>query len=87
MCVRLKDGEIAWEEKNNASITSPILVDGKFLILDTRGSKLLAIRATPEEYELVGSTKVGAMQCPTPAISGGKLFVRAKDGIVCFDLR
>ena len=86
ICVRLRDGEVAWEEKTNAAITSPILADGKFLVVDNRGSKLLAIRATPERYELVASSKIGAMQCPTPAISKGRLFIRTEDAIICFDL-
>ena len=69
------------------SVTLPIeMTATKMLVLDTRGSKLLAIRATPERYELVSSAKIGAMQCPTPAISGGKLFVRLKDKIACYDL-
>ncbi len=87
LCVRLSDGEVAWEEKNNAEITSPILADGKLLVVDGRGSRLLALRATPDRYEVVASAKIGAMQCPTPALSNGRLFVRTKTHLACFDLR
>jgi len=48
---------------------------------------LRLIKADPAEYQLLGRAKVEAMWCPTPAPRDGRLIVRRKDKVVCFDLR
>ncbi|MFT5471012.1 MAG: hypothetical protein ACI8UO_006145, partial [Verrucomicrobiales bacterium] len=69
-----------------SDISSPILADGKFLVLESNGGFLAMVGANPAEHQLLGRTKVGALKCPTPAISGSKLVVRTKDRLICYDL-
>jgi outer membrane protein assembly factor BamB len=86
-CLELVTGKVMWQEEVESTITSPVLIDGKFLTLEGNGMFLRLAKASPQKYELLGRTKVEAMWCPTPAPSHGRLVVRRKDKMVCFDLR
>lgn len=85
-CVDLESGETKWEVERQSDISSPILADGKLLVLESNGGFLAMVGANPAEHQLLGRTKVAALKCPTPAISGSKLVVRAKDRLICYDL-
>jgi hypothetical protein len=50
-------------------------------------TELRLIKADPASYQLLGRAKIEAMWCPTPAPHDGRLIVRRKDKLVCFDLR
>jgi outer membrane protein assembly factor BamB len=86
-CVSLTDGMVKWKEDAESTITSPMLVDGKFLVVDQNGMFLRLIKADPTSYQLLGRAKIEAMWCPTPAPYDGRLIVRRKNQVVCFDLR
>jgi outer membrane protein assembly factor BamB len=86
-CVSLADGKVKWQEDVESTITSPLLVDGKILSIEQNGIFLRLIKADPASYQLLGRAKVEAMWCPTPAPYDGRLIVRRKDKVVCFDLR
>lgn len=86
-CVALSDGAVKWQEEVESTITSPMLVDGKILVIEQNGMFLRLIKADPSSYQLLGRAKIEAMWCPTPAPHDGRLIVRRKDKVVCFDLR
>jgi outer membrane protein assembly factor BamB len=86
-CVALADGKVKWEEEVESTITSPMLVDGKILVVEQNGGFLRLIKADPNSYQLLGRAKIQAMWCPTPAPHDGRLIVRKKDKVVCYDLR
>lgn len=86
-CFSLADGTLKWRQDVESTITSPLLVDGKLLSMEQNGMFLRLIKADPAEYQLLGRAKVEAMWCPTPAPRDGRLIVRRKDKVVCFDLR
>jgi outer membrane protein assembly factor BamB len=86
-CVSLADGTVKWKEDAESTITSPMLVDGKFLVVDQNGMFLRLIKADPTSYQVLGRAKIEAMWCPTPAPHDGRLIVRRKNQVVCFDLR
>jgi outer membrane protein assembly factor BamB len=86
-CVSLSDGAVKWQTDVESTITSPMLVDGKFLVVEQNGSFLRLIKADPTSYQLLGRSKIGAMWCPTPAPNDGRLIVRKKNSVACFDLR
>lgn len=86
-CVALGDGAVKWQEDVESTITSPMLVDGKFLVIEQNGIFLRLVKADPSSYQLLGRAKIEAMWCPTPAPHDGRLIVRKKDKVVCFDLR
>lgn len=86
-CVALADGAVKWQEEVESTITSPMLVDGKFLVIEQNGIFLRLIKADPGSYQMLGRAKVEAMWCPTPAPHDGRLIVRKKNKVACFDLR
>jgi hypothetical protein len=47
---------------------------------------MLMFKANPAKYEELGQFDAGVVECSSPTIAGGKLFVRAIDGIACYDL-
>ena len=62
-------------------------MDGKIRSVEQNGMFLRLIKADPTSYQLLGRAKIEAMWCPTPAPHDGRLIVRRKNKIVCFDLR
>jgi outer membrane protein assembly factor BamB len=87
LCLELESGKLRWEEKVNSTISSPLLVDGKILIQENNGSHIRLVKADPAAYQMLGRAKADAMSCASPAVSNGRLLVRQKEKIVCFDLR
>lgn len=87
-CVELQSGKVRWlENEVQSTITSPLLADGKLMVYENNGSHLRMVSAKPEGYELLGRGKIEAMGCTSPALSNGRLMVRQRDKLVCFDLR
>ena len=88
LCIELASGKIAWEERITsgvAELSSPVIADGKLIIV--AGPWLYLIKATPEKFTLLGKADVDAVKWTSPAVADGKVFLRTKDGVVCYDLR
>ena len=86
LCVELSTGKVCWDEPvGKAQVATPIVADGK--IITVLFTDLYMIRATPEKYEPLGKMNLGSMRWIAPAIVDGRLFVRTKAGIMCWDLR
>ena len=48
---------------------------------------LTMVRASPEKFELLGEVKnTKALDCTSPAIVNGRMFLRMKTNVACFDL-
>ncbi|MDF1813934.1 MAG: PQQ-binding-like beta-propeller repeat protein [Verrucomicrobiales bacterium] len=86
-CINLQTGEVAWERIVQSQISSPILADGKLLVYENRGGLLSMIEATPEDYNVIGKTKVAALYCASPALVDRDIFFRTKDSVKCFRLK
>ncbi|MCX7806258.1 MAG: PQQ-like beta-propeller repeat protein, partial [Planctomycetota bacterium] len=85
-CVRLEDGKLMWEQAVGATeISSPVLADGKVLTV-LGGGNVLMFRASPEKFEQLGKAQLGIVGCSTPSVAGGRLFGRAQNAVVCYDL-
>ena len=82
-------GKIRWQKSDGGSISSPVLADGKIFHVvsskDQRKVRLAMFSATPT-LPTFFSVKSTALQFSSPAISGGKLFLRLEDGVACYDL-
>ena len=86
-CVNLQTGKILWEGKPGAGdISSPILVGDKMLAILNDGKALVMLNGTPEKYELLAKSTMLITACSSPAIVDGKLFLRMRYGVSCFDL-
>ena len=85
-CWDLVSGKLQWEASVPSSIASPVLADGKIFVLINNGNNLQIVKATgPERVEL-GKANVRATWCPSPTVADGKLLLRMKDRVKCFDL-
>lgn len=86
VCVELASGKLAWEGRpGKGDIASPVVADDK--LLAPLGNMFVAmVSATPDRYKLLDKTRVSLAPCTSPAIAGGKLFVRTTEGMACYDL-
>ncbi len=87
LCLELETGKVRWEETVNSTISSPLLVDGKIVVQENNGSHIRLIKADPSSYQMLARGKADAMSCASPIVSDGRMIVRQKDKLVCFDLR
>lgn len=85
-CISLETGELKWEEKlrGNAEISSPIVADGK--VIAVVGTVLQMFKASPAGYASLGTAKLGVESCTSPSLVDGKLFLRLRQGVACYDL-
>ena len=66
---------------------SPIYADYHLIVLGEHGN-LALVEATPEAYREVAQVQVLSGRCWTaPTLSGGKLYLRNHQEIVCLNLR
>ena len=87
-CVELATGKVSWVENEvNSTITSPIMADGKLMVLENNGTHLRIVKAGADGYHQLARPKIEGMGCTSPALSNGRLVVRQKDKLTCFDLR
>lgn len=87
-CVELATGKVCWMENEvQSTITSPILADGKLMVFENNGTHLRILKAATDGCHAIARPKIEGLGCSSPALSHGRLVVRQKDKIVCFDLR
>jgi outer membrane protein assembly factor BamB/precorrin-6B methylase 2 len=91
LCIELMTGKVVWEERGGVGgSVSLAAVEGNLYLLSQRGAAGL-VPATPEGYSLKGRLKLPeAMAKPgatTPAIAGGRLYLRDDDRLFCYELR
>ncbi|MCZ7648906.1 MAG: PQQ-like beta-propeller repeat protein [Planctomycetota bacterium] len=96
-CHDLKTGETKWiEEMQKHETGSPILADGKLIAFapdvgsEAKEKPRICImyRATPEKYEELGRLSGKAFNpYSSPSIAAGRLYLRCKDTVACYDLR
>ena len=79
-------GKVLWEQPGMGR-TSFTLVDDHLIVLAERG-ELLAVRATGEGYQEVSKSDrlVAFPAWNAPVVSDGKLWIRGKKKLKCFDL-
>ncbi len=86
LCVDIANGKVKWREKRQSTISSPLIVDGRIITLEKKGSELVMIKASPKAHEELVKARVKTMWCPSPVVSTGRLFLRMADHVACFDL-
>lgn len=84
VCINASTGEEAWKARGFNKGTL-IFADGHLIVLGERGN-LALVEATPEEYRKIAETQVFDARCWTaPSLSGGKLYLRSPQEIICLD--
>ncbi len=85
-CVAVADGERMWAKRGFGE-GSLILADGHLIILSERGL-LVQAEATPEGFEEEGRFQaIDGQSWTSPALAGGKLYIRNLKQMMSLDLR
>lgn len=81
-CIEAESGETLWRERtDHRFFSSPVSAGGDVLYVGDREGQLLSF--STKRFELLGSLDLGAAICATPAIAGGRMFVRTAEELVC----
>ncbi len=81
-CRNASDGKIIWSEKPGGKFYgSPVFADGKLYVITTDGD-VVVLRAS-DRYELLAINPLGEKSQATPAIAGGKIFLRTLTTLYC----
>jgi outer membrane protein assembly factor BamB len=94
VCLEFATGKIAWKDKPVGKNSAAVLyADGNLYFRYEDGTMAL-VEATPEEFRLKGTFKPAVLggrpdnpAWPYPVIHDGKLFLRAHNVLMCYDVR
>ncbi|MBI3829816.1 MAG: PQQ-like beta-propeller repeat protein [Planctomycetes bacterium] len=87
----LKTGAATLRQKGaNTTSSTPALADGKVFTLTESGMDKchpIAFKTTPDKFEVVGEMpQVNVAPFTSPAIAGGRMYLRLVDSVACYDL-
>ena len=75
-CWRGRDGREMWKRRLAGPVSaSPVLAGGNIYWANERGA-LYVFKPNPEKFELVAENRIGESSFPSPAVSGGQIFLR-----------
>jgi outer membrane protein assembly factor BamB len=94
-CLDMKTGQVKWKQKTVLPADDPcsslVLADGKIIHAIGLGHagetfRVELVRATPEEFAQLGAFDPKAAPMSSPAVAGGRLYLRLWDSVACYDL-
>lgn len=86
-CVDLQSGRVIWEGRpGRGNICSPLAADGKLIAVIDNGRNLLLIDAVADELRTLSTVQANLPACVSPALAGGKLYLRNGDGVACYNV-
>ncbi len=81
-CLRAATGEVLWSERPGGRFYgSPVWVAGRLYCINRKG-QVVVLRASAE-YELLAINELGEMSHATPAVAGGRMFLRTFSHLAC----
>jgi outer membrane protein assembly factor BamB len=83
----LSNGEIAWQERLSGlggTWSTPVIAGGRIYLFDQTG-KGLVVEDQGDGAETVSEAELGEPVLSSPAIAGGRLVVRGKRTLFCFE--
>jgi outer membrane protein assembly factor BamB len=81
-CLDSKTGAVKWEERLGGNFSaSPVLASGRLYAISDSGETF--VLKAGDEYELLARNPLGEPAQASPAVSGGRLFVRTKAHLWC----
>jgi outer membrane protein assembly factor BamB len=90
-CQDFKSGEAKWEEKEKFGKGAIAYADGHFYLRSEDKGTVALIDAAPDGYHERGRFEQPDRRkdkaWPHPVISGGKLYLRDQDVLLCYDLK
>jgi len=91
-CQNFKTGEALWQEKSKLGKGSLVCAEGRLYCREEAEKGVVALmEATPEGYVELGRfsppDRSGKQSWPHPVVTGGKLFLRDQDILLCYDVQ
>jgi outer membrane protein assembly factor BamB len=87
ICLTRDSGQVRWRTPMKTRVSSSLAADGKLFILTDDGRSIVCLKAAPEKFTPLGGQVLEAYIGTTPAIADGRMYVRLKKSLVCYDLR
>ena len=78
-CARVDTGKVVWQKRAGGSGNfhgSPVCVDGRLFCADNNGT--VVVLSASEKFEVLGRNELADTCRSTPAVSGGRMFVRTE---------
>ena len=87
LCLDAKTGETRYEERLpriGEVFASPVLADGKIYYVGRQGGETVVVAAKPE-FEVLATNALGdkSRSNASPAVAGGRIFIRTDDSLYC----
>jgi len=80
-CVKTATGEVKWQERAGGDFfSSPVCVDGRLFCVSKSG-EVVVIPAT-DHFEVLARNPLGELTHSTPAIAGGRMYIRTSQHLV-----
>jgi outer membrane protein assembly factor BamB len=81
--VHAPTGEVKWQERVGGGdyFGSPVCIDGRLFNVSASGE--VVVVAAAEKFEVLARNSLGELCHSTPAVAGGKLFIRAASRLFC----
>ena len=84
-CVDAKSGELLWDEVFETTFyPSPILIGDNIYLLDNAG--VMRIFTPFPKYNLILERRMEDEGGPSPAVAGGRIFIRTRSRLTCYIL-
>lgn len=83
-CLVAKTGRNVWSKRVGGNFSgSPVCIDGKLYAISEKG-EVVVMDASPE-YRLIGKTALNDFSHATPAIAGGRMYLRTFEHLYCLE--
>jgi outer membrane protein assembly factor BamB len=89
-CIDFKTGEVKWQVKAEAGGSSSVAAADGCIYMRYENGDMTLFAASPDGYKLLGKFMPPVVNKPAwahPVISGGKLFLRDQDALMCYDIK
>jgi outer membrane protein assembly factor BamB len=84
-CYDARNGSVLWEKSRLGNLgdyfASPVAADGKVFIAGRNG--FIVVLEAAQELKVIARNDVGEEIIATPAIAGGRIYVRTRESLVC----
>ena len=81
-CIDYRDGKEHWKERLDTAFSgSPIRVGNKMFCIDEDG--VVHVLAAEKEFKQLAKNPLGEASRSTPAVSGGRMFLRTYSQLIC----
>jgi len=91
VCLEFETGKICWKPESPGKRSAAVLyADGNLIFRYEQDRRLVLIEANPREFRVKGTFQAAEGKGPSwphPVIHAGKLYLRDKDVLMCYDLR